>query len=224
MKLLAIETSSDACSVALADGTRVHERHTVEARSHTTVLMPMIESLLAESGISLQALDAVVLGNGPGSFIGMRIGASVAQGICFAAGLKLIPVSSLAAIAGEVIAGYDSGDILVAQDAHMNEVYVGHFERGHDGLPVATGPERILPVGPLQVDTTPCLATGGAWLKYPQLLAENRASIKAVCPVAVPRARYLLAIAAHCGEAIAPELLHPAYLRTRVADVPRQNA
>ena len=105
MKLLAIDTSSHACSVALRIGDAVTEDHTVEPREHTRILVPMISALLEEGGIAAADLDAIVLGNGPGSFIGMRIGASVAQGLCHGAGIKLIPVSSLAAVAAEVFAG-----------------------------------------------------------------------------------------------------------------------
>jgi tRNA threonylcarbamoyladenosine biosynthesis protein TsaB len=98
MKLLAIDTSSDACSVAVQAGDEVLETHVVEPREHTKILIPMIEELLQQADVVSSELDAVVLGNGPGSFIGMRIGASVAQGICYGAGLQIVPVSSLAAI------------------------------------------------------------------------------------------------------------------------------
>ena len=94
MRLLAIETSSEACSVALQDGEVIREQHRIEPREHTRILLPMIRQLLDESGLVAKDLDAVVLGNGPGSFIGMRISASVAQGLCFGAGLPLVPVSS----------------------------------------------------------------------------------------------------------------------------------
>ena len=86
--LLAIDTSSNACSVALQSGDDIAEKHVVEARAHTKILLPMITDLFQETGIMAAELDAVVLGNGPGSFIGMRIGASVAQGIAYGAGLK----------------------------------------------------------------------------------------------------------------------------------------
>lgn len=224
MKLLAIDTTSNACSVAVGNGHAIYERHTVEARAHTTVLMPMIASILAEGGIAAGELDAVVLGNGPGSFIGMRIGASVAQGLCYAAGLDLIPVSSLAGIAAEAFAESDADEVLVAQDARMREIYIGHFRRGPGGLPIAASAERILPVGKLPIDAAPMLAAGGAWQKYPALLTANRALIQEMLPVIEPRARYLLGIATEAGRPIAPEMLEPAYLRTRVASAPAEPA
>ena len=99
MKLLALDTSSLACSVALeVDGT-VIDRHEEQARAHTRLIMPMIRDQLEETSIRPEDLDAIVLGNGPGSFIGMRIAASVAQGLAHGAGLGIVPVSSLAAVA-----------------------------------------------------------------------------------------------------------------------------
>ena len=94
MKLLALDTSSIACSVAVRVDEVIIERHEEQPREHTRLLMPMIESSLDEAGTTLAGLDAIILGNGPGSFIGMRIAASVAQGLAFGAGLKIVPVSS----------------------------------------------------------------------------------------------------------------------------------
>ena len=86
----------------------------------------MIRGVLDEAGVpNSRDLDAIVLGNGPGSFIGMRIAASVAQGLAYGAGLNIVPVSSLAAVAAEVMAETGADRVIVAQDAHMNEVYLG---------------------------------------------------------------------------------------------------
>ena len=139
MKLLAIETSSLACSVALQVDEDIQEKHVVEAKAHTRILLPMINTLLGDAGLIVSDLDALVLGNGPGSFIGMRIGASVAQGLAFAAGLNIIPVSSLAAVAAEVFLGHDETHVAIAQDARMNQIYLGCFERDEAGLPVPCG-------------------------------------------------------------------------------------
>lgn len=142
MKLLALDTSSVACSAALQLGETIVERHEERPREHTRILLPMVRELLAEGGISLGELDGIVLGNGPGSFIGMRIAAAVAQGLAFGAGLKVLPVSSLAAVAAEVFATGDAGEVLVAQDARMGEVYLGAFGRG-DGCAAGGGRLRL---------------------------------------------------------------------------------
>jgi tRNA threonylcarbamoyladenosine biosynthesis protein TsaB len=223
MNLLAIDTSSNACSVALQVDDDVHENHVVEPRAHTKILIPMISTLLEEGGTSIADLDAIVLGNGPGSFIGMRIGASVAQGLSFAAGIGVIPVSSLAAVAAEAFVGHACERLIVAQDARMNEVYVGYFATGETGLPVLRETEKILPVGLLPMAGDGIAVAGAAWEKYPALLQANRHLISAPLPLAVPRARYLLRLAAAsaaAGAFVAPENLQPAYLRMKVAEIP----
>jgi tRNA threonylcarbamoyladenosine biosynthesis protein TsaB len=227
VKFLALDTSSDACSVALQLGDEIVERHVVEAREHTTLLMPMIRSLLHDAGIALQDLDAIVLGNGPGSFIGMRIAASVAQGLAFGAGLEIVAVSSMAAIAAEVMHEHAAIDVVVAQDARMNEVYLGIYRNIGDGLPVAVGDEALHAVA--KIDGLPesaapgLLAAGKAWQKYPGFLDLNRHAIADAVDVQYPRAGYLLRLGARAwqrGKAIPPENLAPAYLRMKVADKP----
>ena len=141
MKLLALDTSSVACTVAVQIGEQVFTRHAEQPREHTRLLMPMIRSVLADADLGLCDLDGIVLGNGPGSFIGMRIAAAVAQGLAFGAGLKIAPVSSLAAVAAEV-GSSGPAHVAVAQDAHMQEVYLGLYEL-NDGAVSATVPERL---------------------------------------------------------------------------------
>jgi tRNA threonylcarbamoyladenosine biosynthesis protein TsaB len=223
MKLLAVDTSSNACSVALQTPDGITDRHVVEPRVHTKVLMPMISEVLADGSLSLRDLDAIVLGNGPGSFIGMRIGASVVQGLCYAANIQVIPVSSLAAIAAEAFADYDCDRLIVAQDARMKEIYLGRFERSDSGLPVAIGAEKIVPVGRLTISAAETAVAGAAWEKYPALLATNAEQFTSLLPVFVPRARHLLALgvaSADAGGSVAPDKVSPAYLRKKVAEIP----
>lgn len=227
MKLLAIDTSSLACSVALAVDEAVFERHEEQAREHTRLLMPMIEGVLAEGGLLPEDLDAVVLGNGPGSFIGMRIAASVAQGIAHGAELQIVPVSSLAAVAAQVFDETDAAEVVVAQDAHMSEVYLGAYRRGPGDELVESFPER-LQAQTLIEELTPELtaarvAAGFGWERYPDLAAANVAVIGQMSGVQHPRARYSLKlgrVALAGGAGISPEDLVPAYLRSKVAQVP----
>jgi len=227
MKLLALDTSSVACSVALQVDAAITERHEVKAREHTRLLVPMIRDLCADARCALAELDAIVLGNGPGSFIGMRIAASVAQGMAFAGGLKIVPVSSLAAVAAEVLATSDATEVAVAQDAHMHEVYFGLYRRDTDDLPEAVVAERICDQGPVaelrQRASGLRAAAGFGWQQYPQLLHANRGCIDAFPDVLYPRARYLLELgAAGIVKAVAidPRDLAPAYLRDKVAAAP----
>ncbi len=222
MRRLAIDTSTLACTVALqVDGVLI-ERHEEKAREHTRLLMPMIRDVLTEADTELAALDAIVLGNGPGSFIGLRIAASVAQGLAFGAGLNIIPVSSLAAVAAQEFNDGDARTVAVAQDAHMHEIYLGLYARGPNGLPQAVCDERLHAVGAISElkghDT--CAVAGEGWLRYPEHLEANVALRGAHPDVLYPRAAWLLALSDNCPE-IEPDKLVPAYLRQKVAQKPQ---
>ena len=223
MKLLALDTSSDACSVSLQLGEDVIENHVVGAREHTRILMPMIRDVLEEAAVSLAELDAIVLGNGPGSFIGMRIGASVAQGIAHGAGINIVPVSSLLAVAEEIFATESADHVVVAQDARMSEVYLGEFAQDADGRARLRSPEQIVPADHILAAPARFVAAGAGWARYPTLAAANAAAICASSAVEVPRSRYLLPAAARdlaAGRAIPPDRIEPAYLRNKVAEKP----
>ncbi len=227
MKLLALDTSSVACSVAVAIDAEIIERYEEQPREHTRLLLPMIKAVLQESGVALAELDAIVLGNGPGSFIGMRIAASVAQGIAYGSGLKIVAVSSLAAVAAQVLAESEAAEVVVAQDAHMSEVYMGRFGRDERHLPVALFPERLQAQESIpelvEEANGDRVAAGAGWDRYPALLEKNRGRIDAISDVLYPRARHLLALGeADCADskAIAPDRVLPAYLRQKVAQKP----
>jgi tRNA threonylcarbamoyladenosine biosynthesis protein TsaB len=221
VKLLAIDTSTLACSVGACAGARVATRHEERDREHTKLLVPMIRAVLAETGIGTGELDAVVLGNGPGSFIGLRIAASVAEGIAFAAGLGIVPVSSLAALALQ--AGRPGELVAVAQDAHMSEVYLGLYRIGASGLPVAISPERLQAPKVIDELCASTVAAGAGWLRYPALFEANREQIARMSDALYPRAEALLRLGAHAFRelgAIAPEAVVPTYLRHEVARRP----
>jgi len=227
MNLLAIDTSTDACSVALQTGDTVHDRHELCPRQHTGLLLPMITDVLAAGGIAVDGLDAVVLGNGPGSFIGLRIAASVAQGLCYGSGAALVPVSSLAAVAVEVFALHRTNAVLVAQDAHMNEVYLAAFTAGADRLPADEGAVRLQRAG--RIDSVPAgaVAAGAGWHRYPELWEQNRDRLGALLEPRYPRATCLLPLgrrALAAGQSVAPALLEPAYIRHEVAAPARRGA
>ncbi|MBT8096827.1 MAG: tRNA (adenosine(37)-N6)-threonylcarbamoyltransferase complex dimerization subunit type 1 TsaB [Woeseia sp.] len=227
MKLLAIDTSSLACSVALHLGASVFERHEERGREHTRLLMPMVKNVLAEGGVAVSDLDAIVLGNGPGSFIGMRIAASVAQGLAHGADLSIVPVSSLAAVAAQVFAESDANAVIVAQDAHMNEVYLGAYRRGDANLPDPVFAERLhgqtLIAKLDDSDSRGRVAAGFGWQRYPELAALNKSLFESRSENLYPRARFLLplgAIALQNGEFVDPQEIAPAYLRHKVAEKP----
>ena len=223
MRLLALDTSSLACSVALQVDDEVSWRHEEQAREHTRILVPMIEEVLAEAGVRVADLDGIVLGNGPGSFIGMRIATSVAQGLAHGAGLGIVPVSSLLAVAAQVIADEGVRAVAVCQDAHMNEVYLGLYAAGPDGVPDLVGAERIHDlsvIAELELEPGRFTAAGFGWQRYPGLLEANRPFLAGVSGLSYPTARHLLAAGralAESGAAVDPQDIVPAYLRQTVA-------
>lgn len=218
MKLLAFETATEACSVAVyVDGDLI-ERHELAPRRHAEYALPWAEALLAEAGIDRAQLDAIAISRGPGAFTGVRLAIAIGQGIALALDRPMLAISTLQAIAVQ-----SSGDqVLAAIDARMGEVYAGEFER-RDGELVAVSTERVC--APEAV----VLAGGqGGWHGLgtgfgaaegllarqlgPQLLSVDASAL----PHAADVAR--LAVAAYArGEALAPERVEPAYLRNNVA-------
>jgi tRNA threonylcarbamoyladenosine biosynthesis protein TsaB len=151
LRVLAIDTSTEACSAALLwSAGEVRQRFTLTERGHADLILPMIDSLLAEAGCKLEDLDGLAFGRGPGGFTGLRIAAGVIQGLGYGAGLRIAPVSSLAAVAFLVSsAGMGEGTrgdgILVGNDARMNEVYWGcyRFDSTAPDVPIVIAAERV---------------------------------------------------------------------------------
>jgi tRNA threonylcarbamoyladenosine biosynthesis protein TsaB len=227
VRLLAIDTSSLACSVALQCESGIVEQHEEQEREHTRILMPMVRGVLSNSGVRLEELGAIVLGNGPGSFIGMRIAASVAQGLAYGAGLDIVPVSSLAAVAAQVFAETAASEAVIAQDAHVNQVYLGVYRRADGDLPEAVFPERLhgqSVIGELgESAANRRVAAGFGWQRYPGLATINAPLFAEVSDILYPRARFLLpmgAAALRAGRSVDPRDIAPAYLREKVAEIP----
>ena len=228
MKLLAVDTSTVACSVALQLDDIVIDRHEEQEREHTRLVVPMIEDVLREGQCTLASLDALVLGIGPGSFIGLRIATSLVQGMAFGAGLRVAPVSSMLAVAEEVFTRYEADRVFVAQDAHMNEVYLGQFACEQTVVPV--GDERLqaqsrLPELEAAADLQ-CFAAGAGWERYPEFWSANEAGFAGLADVRYPSARFLLPAAQRLRDADElrdPADIEPAYLRHEVAMPPRQS-
>lgn len=220
MKLLALDTSSTACTAGAMNGDTIVTRYEEQPRAHTKILVPMIRVVLEEAGLDVSELDALVLGNGPGSFIGMRIGASVAQGIAFAAGIDIVPVSSLSTVAA---AAGETGEVVaVAQDARMQQVYLGLYRIDAAGLPQPLIRERLQDCSavPEIEANSPVVLAGAGWRRYPGLQAANREAIGRDSHSLYPCAGSLLTLgqaAFAAGLAVAPAKIEPAYLRQQVA-------
>lgn len=143
MNILALDTSTEACSAALAMGDTISERFEIAPRGHSQLILPMLHALLQEAGITLSAIDAIAFGCGPGAFTGLRIAAGIAQGVAFGASLPVIPVSSLAALAQGATTKTGAKKILAAIDARMGEVYWGAYQCADNGLVELHGCEGV---------------------------------------------------------------------------------
>ncbi len=126
-KILAVDTSTEACSAALLLGEKIDERFEIAPRRHTSLILPMVEDLLNEQSMRLTDLDAIAFGQGPGSFMGLRIAVGVAQGLAFGANLPVVPVSSLQALAQAAYWKTSCKTILAGWDARMQAIYWGAY-------------------------------------------------------------------------------------------------
>jgi tRNA threonylcarbamoyladenosine biosynthesis protein TsaB len=219
MRLLAIDTSTEACSVALLLDDVLRMRFELTERSHADLVLPMVDELLAEAGVALAELDGLAFGRGPGAFTGLRIATGVVQGLALGAGLPVAAVSSLAAVAEQVPAA--AGEtVLVCNDARMGEVYWGVYQRV-DGAIGALAPESVsvpdrVGEGAPQVRH----AAGNAFARHPalasRLLADGLQLHEGIYPRADAVAR-LGALELAAGRGVPAEMALPVYIRDDVA-------
>ena len=218
MKLLALETATEACSIAVYVDGEIIERHEIAPRLHAEYALPWAEALLAEAGIAKSQLDAIAISRGPGAFTGVRLAIALAQGIALALDKPMVAVSTLQVIA---VQSQDER-ILAAIDARMGEIYVGAFARKGDGLmaistEIVCAPEAVT----LPDSEGGWHGVGTGFAAANGLLQQHlHSQLASVDASALPRAADVarLAVAAYArGEAVAPERVEPAYLRNNVA-------
>ncbi|TNI26676.1 tRNA (adenosine(37)-N6)-threonylcarbamoyltransferase complex dimerization subunit type 1 TsaB [Aeromonas veronii] len=221
MKILAVDTATEACSAALLVGDKLFSRWEEAPRDHTRKILPMVQAVLEDAGISLSDLDAIAFGRGPGSFTGVRIGISVAQGLAFGAGVPLIGISTLAAMAQGAYRLDGAQQVLTAIDARMNEVYFGRYEL-IDGRMQLVGDEVVSePVALVDVRgklAGPVTCVGTGFETYGETLS-GLADELAVSQVRFPAAEDMLPLARAAwlaGEAVPVEQATPVYLRDKV--------
>ena len=226
MRLLALDTATECCSVAVLSEGRMLSREVELARGHAERILPMIDELLAAAGMSLRSLDAIAFGRGPGSFTGVRLAASVTQGLAFGTGLGVVAVSDLRALAQRALDEDGSVTrILACNDARMQEVYWGCFERGTHGLAVERSPERVGPAASVQLPPSWADATGlgRGFAAYSILKALPGVVVPGDWDRLLPRAVEVARLAVPelaAGRLLAPEAAVPVYLRDDVARPP----
>ncbi|HHH35919.1 MAG TPA: tRNA (adenosine(37)-N6)-threonylcarbamoyltransferase complex dimerization subunit type 1 TsaB [Gammaproteobacteria bacterium] len=221
MRLLALDASTEACSAALLVDHEVLERYEIAPRRHAELLLPMLESLLAEAGCALGQMDVLAFGRGPGAFTGLRIAAGVAQGIALGAGLPVAPVSSLVALAQGLYRECGAERVLAGIDARMGEVYWGACRLGDEGVMVPVGEEQVC--APEAVPLPPAgkwHGVGTAWRTYGAALAARLEEYLADREgERYPRARDIAILGAQLyrqGGAVDAARALPVYLRDNV--------
>ncbi|QPG06648.1 tRNA (adenosine(37)-N6)-threonylcarbamoyltransferase complex dimerization subunit type 1 TsaB [Salinimonas marina] len=219
--LLAIDTATEALSVALQFNQQTFHRFEICPQQHSQKLLPMIDEVLNEAGAALQDLDGLVFGRGPGSFTGVRIATGMIQGLALGSQLPVVGVSTLAAMAQQAVAEQQASHIVTAIDARMNEVYFGCF-KAVEQLAVSTldeqvcAPELAAQLLPVPIGGQHFVAVGTGWQAYPAL--TEQCSAQAVS-ILYPHARYMLALAEpefEAGRTYSAETAEPVYLRDKV--------
>jgi tRNA threonylcarbamoyladenosine biosynthesis protein TsaB len=218
MKLLAIDTSSSACSVALLLNDKLIAHHEMAPMQQTQKILPMIDQILKSENVKLNQLDALAFGCGPGSFTGVRLATSVMQGIGFANDLPLIPISSLAALAQAAYQDLGWRKLLVAADARIQEVYSGAYIVNQHDLVELQGKEVVCPPHELVLPTKKdWYGVGDGWKVYRESINYEPVEIDSsrlplASGVAVLAKQYYQA-----NQWVSPENAHPTYLRDQVA-------
>ena len=222
MNLLAIDTATEACSAALLLDHQLIERFEIAPRQHNQLILSMVQSVLDEADLNLNALDGIAFGAGPGSFTGIRIAAGVAQGLAFGLGLQVAPISTLKAMAFEAFSKKTHELAAVAIDARMEEIYWGVYRRQTDeSLHALIEDQVIRPEDVLIPDGDDLLAVGTGWATYRDLLTSKTQNRNIIMePQTFPRASAIAQLGAFVlahGEGVPPESVLPLYLRNNVA-------
>lgn len=224
MKFLALDTSTEACSVALALDGQILALDEVCPQQHSKRILPMVQQLLADAGVSLHQLDGIIFGRGPGSFTGVRIGVSVAQGLAFGADLPVFGVSTLAAMAQAAAIQQNATELIAAIDARMAEVYIAAYALDEAGLMQALTPEiaakpAALPEVLTSLSFSPqVLGVGTGWQTYPQALQQLAPALIADS-ILYPSAQFMLPFASRAWQQqlfVSAEQAEPVYVRDEV--------
>ena len=217
MKILALDTSSEYCSVALWRDGDIDAREVLAGHRHSELLLPMVDGLLKRHGLAVKDLDGIAFGEGPGSFTGLRIGCGVTQGLAFGAGLRVVGVGTLLAMAEAAQAGH----AVCCLDARMGEVYHAAYARSGAEWEPVHAPGLWAPA---QAPALPA----GSWTGCGNGFAAHGAALKrrygerlsAIMPGVFPHARDIARLSARAfeaGRAVAPEEAVPVYIRDKVA-------
>ncbi|MBC3767239.1 tRNA (adenosine(37)-N6)-threonylcarbamoyltransferase complex dimerization subunit type 1 TsaB [Neptunicella marina] len=221
MNVLIIDTATEACSVALAGVNHIFHRFEICPQQHSQRILPMVDEVLAEAGLTLQNIDYLAFGRGPGSFTGVRIATGIIQGLALGADLPVVGISTLQAMAQQVYEQYSLQKVISATDARMNEVYIGAYA-AKNGIMLPVNDEQVLAPQDanqliINVANKDTAGAGTGWQAYAEL--DTGKNIQLIDSVLYPNARYMAALAKYAissGEFSAVEDVEPVYLRDKV--------
>lgn len=217
MKILALDTSTEYCSVALWRDGEVDSREVVAGQRHSELLLPMVDELLDRHGLAIKSLDGIAYGRGPGSFTGLRIACGVVQGLAFGAGIGVVGVVTLAAMAQAT----GAGRVVCCLDARMGEIYHAAYERSGANWETVQVPGLYAPGDAPAPPAGGWTGCGSGFAAHGALLNRRYAGrLSAIMPDVFPHARDVALLAAaefEAGRAMAPEQAVPLYIRDKVA-------
>lgn len=218
MKILTLETSTEFCSVALQIDASIISNEVIAGHRHSEILLPMIQELLAEAELSLQQLDGIAFGSGPGAFTGLRIACGVAQGLAYATNLPVVAISTLEAVAEKIA----QDNVIVALDARMGEIYHAAYQRmsGHDWR-IISKPALCLPQQAPSISDTGWHGGGSGFDSYRETLSVHyRDNLQQIHDGLHPHAQQIAKLALakfHENTVLDPALAAPVYIRNKVA-------
>lgn len=222
MKLLAIESSTDLLTAALSIDGRIVEREGAPGRSHSEIALPLVQALLDEQGVALADLDGIVFGAGPGAFTGLRLACSVAQGLAVGAGLPVLGIGSLEALA----LGAGDGEVYACTDARMNEAYCAAYRVSGETVAAVIAPVVAAPGQVPQPPGRGWRGCGSGFAAYGEALAARLGTaIDLIDAAARPRAAALLRLAGprlERGEGVDAALAAPLYVRDKIAQTTQE--
>jgi tRNA threonylcarbamoyladenosine biosynthesis protein TsaB len=216
VNLLAVETSTELCSVALLRGGELFVEEVMAENRHSELLVPMIRKVFERSHLGAQRMDAFAFGQGPGSFTGIRIACGIVQGLAFASSRPVVPVPSLLALAEQS----NESRVIAALDARMNEAYLAAYARNGDDWDEVIAPRLV---DATMLPTLPgrqWAATGSGFSRLPWLREAYRDTVEMRFDGDLPRAGAVARLAARRfarGAGVAAERAAPLYLRDKVA-------
>jgi tRNA threonylcarbamoyladenosine biosynthesis protein TsaB len=221
MKLLAVETATEACSAALYLEGEIYQRFSIAPQQHTRLILPMIDELMAEAGLRPQHLDGLAFGCGPGSFTGIRIATGIIQGLAFAADLPVVPVSTLAALAQDCFNQASHDVVFAAIDARLAEIFWGVYQRNAYGVAELVGEEAVLPATEITFPARIGVGIGSAWSIYADRLTAKLGSyLQQIENIEFPQASVVAQLGVYGlqhQQAVTAEQAQPVYLRDKVA-------